>query len=519
MKATKKSPQAPTPTATAAGTLADFRDTAALLAACDQALSGIAIIRGNDGTILYANEHLEQQWGGRQLVGLPMQEAWPELEAFGYFDFIRQVYDTGQPVRYTAFPGFIDRRPSGNLDKAFFNVSVNPYRDTLGAMQGVILHMTETHAPALSDGELLFQEMADGAPALIWMADADRNSYYFNKAWLDFTGRTLEQEQGTGWMEGIHPDDFARCDATIATAHQACQPFRIEYRLRRHDGNYHWIIDSGVPRFASNDTCQGYIGLGIDIHEIKRGRELERMNTLLKKQRAQLVTLNNAKDEFISIASHQLRTPASAVKQYLGLLQQGYVGELTDMQLKMIRAAYDSNQRQLGIIEALLRVAQVDAGKITPSKRTCDIVQLLEDVIEEQQAKFKFRNQGLEYQHPKVSVIASVDQRLLRMVLDNLIDNASKYSEDGTTITVTISQQNNLVTMCVADQGVGISPKDQKKLFQKFSRLANPLSSLVSGSGLGLYWAKKIIDLHGGTIEVESKEGDGSKFIITLPLQ
>lgn len=371
----------------------------------------------------------------------------------------------------------------------------------------------------LEESEQRFREMADVAPVLIWMSGIDKKCFYFNKPWLEFTGRQLFEEQGDGWARGIHPDDKAHCLQVYNTAFEARVPFSMEYRLHRHDGTYRWIIDNGVPRFSGDGDFLGYIGSCTDVDEVKRGKELERMNTLLKKQRAQLVAINNAKDEFISIASHQLRTPASAVKQYIGLLLEGYVGELTDMQLKMITAAFESNQRQLSIIDDLLRVAQVDAGKITLIKRTCDIVQLLDDVIEEQQGKFDKRGQKLIYEHPGTSVIASVDQRLLRMVLENLIDNASKYSPEGKAITVILQQSIGAITLQVKDHGVGIKAKDQKRLFQKFSRLTNPLSSLVSGSGLGLYWAKKIIDLHGGSIGVKSREGRGSTFTISLPLR
>jgi PAS domain S-box-containing protein len=370
----------------------------------------------------------------------------------------------------------------------------------------------------LQESEQRFRELADNAPMLIWMVDSRRQGFYFNRAWLHFTGRTRAQESGDGWTTQIHADDLATAMAIFNQAIEARESFVMEYRLLRHDGAYRWILHQGTPRFDGHGTLLGYIGTCIDIDEVKRGRELARMNTLLKKQRAQLVTINNAKDEFISIASHQLRTPASAVKQYVGLLLEGYVGELSDMQLKMVKAAYDSNQRQLGIIEALLRVAQVDAGKITPIKRTCDIVQLLEDIVREQQVKFTRRQQRLTYEHPQIPLIASVDQRLLRMVIENLIDNASKYSSDGKMVAVILRRKRTAIALQICDEGVGISVPDQSKLFQKFLRLSNPMSSLVSGSGLGLYWAKKIIDLHGGTITVESKEGKGSTFTITLPL-
>jgi PAS domain S-box-containing protein len=369
-----------------------------------------------------------------------------------------------------------------------------------------------------SESERHFRDMADAAPVFIWMSGPDKRCIYLNKSWLAYTGKSFEDELGSGWIDDVHPDDVEQCLQVYTTAFDARVPFSMEYRLRRFDGTYHWMTDNGVPRFSNKGEFLGYIGSCNDIDEARRGKELQRMNTLLKKQRAQLVAINNAKDEFISIASHQLRTPASAVKQYIGLLMEGYVGDLSDMQLKMIHAAFESNQRQLSVIDDLLRVAQVDAGKITLLRRTCDLVQLLDDVVEEQRTKYAAQDQHITYKHPEQPIIASVDQRLLRMVIENLVDNASKYSGQGKTVEITLRQTKRTITLRIKDHGVGISPKDQKRLFQKFSRVANPLTSLVSGSGLGLYWAKKIVVLHGGSIKVTSHEGRGSTFALSLPL-
>lgn len=249
---------------------------------------------------------------------------------------------------------------------------------------------------------------------------------------------------------------------------------------------------------------------------LKRQQQLAHKAVLLTKQRAKLKALNQAKDEFISIASHQLRTPATGVKQYLGMLIQNYAGHLSKQQLTYINTAYENNERQLKIIDNLLQVARIDAGKIQLSKEACDISQLVGEVVEQQLGVFKERNQGLSFKSGKKSMYARIDRQLLRMVLENLIDNAGKYSPAGEKVIVTMSQTPGMVRLQIRDQGFGITKKDQKKLFQKFSRV-EAHADLVSGSGLGLYWAKKIIDLHGGRIELSSEAGKGSTFTITLP--
>ena len=237
----------------------------------------------------------------------------------------------------------------------------------------------------------------------------------------------------------------------------------------------------------------------------------------LIKQRDQLQGLNDAKDEFISLASHQLRTPATSVKQYVGMLRMGYAGQLTKDQLEMLGVAYKNNERQLEIIEDLLRVAKVDAGKVYLDKTSCDLTVQIEKAIKGQAILFKNRGQTVIFDKPKAKMIASVDPKLILMVLENILDNAGKYSKAGKHITIDIRQDKLNTVVTIKDHGVGMHKNDLQKLFKKFSRIENPLSASVKGTGLGLYWAKKILDLHGGTINVTSKTNVGSNFAISMP--
>ena len=231
-----------------------------------------------------------------------------------------------------------------------------------------------------------------------------------------------------------------------------------------------------------------------------------------------LIELNQAKDEFISVASHQLRTPATGVKQYIGMLLEGMVGDLTEAQKGLLMKAYETNERQLKIVSDLLKVARVDAGKVMLRKSETDINQLMADVVREESEIAKNRKQRVRFV-PKKSrpAIAYVDRDTVRMVFENLIDNASKYSDVGAAIEVDVTPHHDSVAVRITDEGVGIDPNDLDRLFEKFSRIHNPLSMQAGGSGLGLYWAKKIIDLHNGTIEVQSKLNEGTAFVIDLP--
>src|SRR5579884_1999049 len=245
--------------------------------------------------------------------------------------------------------------------------------------------------------------------------------------------------------------------------------------------------------------------------------DAEEMTKNLISQRDKLQSLNDAKDEFISLASHQLRTPATAVKQYVGMLQMGYEGQLTKDQLDMLGVAYKHNERQLEIIEDLLRVAKVDAGKVYLDKTYCDVTQQLEKAIDGQAGQFKDRAQTVVFHKPKARMMAIIDPKLLLMVFDNILDNAGKYSKEGKRVIINIHQNKANTIVTVEDDGVGISKADLQKLFKKFIRIDNPLSTSVKGTGLGLYWAKKVLDLHGGTIKATSKINEGSVFEISVP--
>jgi two-component system sensor histidine kinase/response regulator len=228
----------------------------------------------------------------------------------------------------------------------------------------------------------------------------------------------------------------------------------------------------------------------------------------------QLIEINNSKDEFISIASHQLRTPATAVKQYVSMVLDGYMGEITEKQRATLQRAYDGNERQLTIVNDLLKVAQIDAGgmelvinEVDVSSAVTRAVEDLRQIVEERQQKLVVTiEEGLH---------ASIDENSIRMVIDNLIDNASKYSQPGGEVTVELTRSVNDFKLKVKDEGVGVSMPD--RLFQKFSRIDNPLSTEVGGTGLGLYWARSIARMHKGDLFYQPNQPKGSVFTLSIP--
>lgn len=377
---------------------------------------------------------------------------------------------------------------------------------------------------ALVQSEERFRQLADSMPQIVWTATPDGKEDYYNQQWYEFTG-FVPGQKGQSWKKILHPDDVKYCNETWQESIRTGKPFQTEYRFRdRHrPGKYRWFLGRALAIKDNKGNITKWFGTATDIDDIRRTtlrkEELEKLTAALELQRNQLMELNNAKDEFISLASHQLRTPATGVKQYVGMLLEGYVGTLTPEQETMLQYAFESNERQLRIIDDLLKVAHVDAGKIEINKKQCNLVPLVHNVLREQLSAFQARGQKLIYNKPDEPVEASIDTKLIRMVIENLVNNAGKYTPKGKQIKVKVSEKTRpkCAVVSVRDQGVGIDPEDFPKLFRKFSRLRNPLSEEVGGTGLGLYWVKRVIDLHGGNIKVKSAVGKGTTFTLELP--
>jgi PAS domain S-box-containing protein len=188
---------------------------------------------------------------------------------------VARVLSTGRPVAAQEVEMRADAR------RSFLRVGAAPLRGSEGALTGVVVSFDDVTADreaeaALRESEARFRAMADSAPVLIWTAGPDGRCDYFNRPWLEFTGRALEQELGDGWIEGVHPDDRPRCLALYRSGIEARRAFQVEYRLRRRDGEYRWVLDHGAPRFAPDGSFAGFIGSCIDITERREAEERQR---------------------------------------------------------------------------------------------------------------------------------------------------------------------------------------------------------------------------------------------------
>jgi PAS domain S-box-containing protein len=483
-----------------------------------------AIVVHAEGRIMYANRAAASMIGARNAAAL-LDKPIAQFVHPDYLpmvaDRVKQILTGGKPTPLMQ-EKFV-RLDGGIIDVEVISLPIN-YKDKR-AVQVVIRDVTERlqAVEALRESEARLRFMAESLPQKIFTATAEGNVDYFNRQWAEYTGISMEALLRDGVRHRIHPDDLPGSMREWRWALKTGQPMQNEQRLLRADGQYRRHISYVRAMHDEAGNVLRWFGSMTDIEDIERTTEerdkLEQVNARLEEQRLMLININRTKDEFISLASHQLRTPATGVKQFLGMVLDGFAGDVIPEQHRMLERAYESNERQIAIINDLLKVAQADAGKIKLKKKNIDLVQLVQDVLDEQASKFAGRRQKVDFTYRTSPVLVSADASRLRMVLDNLIDNASKYTFEGKSISVKIIPKGGNALIAIRDKGVGISAHDIDKLFHKFMRLDNPLSASVGGSGLGLYWAKKVIDLHGGSIAVTSNTGEGSTFTVCLPVK
>jgi signal transduction histidine kinase len=286
-------------------------------------------------------------------------------------------------------------------------------------------------------------------------------------------------------------------------------------------GNKNWLIEANTDELAGtpevqnrpNNILVGGLLISLLITSFVYLHLLARTRSFAKKEDAEI---QMAKDELLALASHQLRTPATGVKQYMGMLKEGYAGRLNSDQRYLLDKAEESNERQLTTINEMLSVARADAGRLPINKERIDVSGLLKDVIEEQYKLIEERDQKLSVRIPQTPLWANLDPQYFRMAVENIINNASKYTPKKGAIDITLKKVKQDLIISVHDTGVGIPSRHYAMLFKKFSRIPNELTTQVSGTGIGLYLSKYIVEAHGGKLRFISEPGVGSTFEIVI---
>jgi len=240
--------------------------------------------------------------------------------------------------------------------------------------------------------------------------------------------------------------------------------------------------------------------------------ENQRVLRQIKESNAKLRALDEAKDDFISMASHQLRTPLTSVKGYLSMIKEGDAGKITPMQAQMLNQAFFSSQRMVYLIADLLNVSRLRTGKFIIDATPVNLSQMISEEIEQLTEIAKIKSQKLVFKPVKNFPNLMLDDVKTRQVIMNFVDNSLHYTPKGGTIIVSLVNHPTTIEFRVRDNGIGVPPSERPHLFTKFYRAANARKARPDGTGLGLFMAKKVIVAQGGSLIFETKEGRGSTF-------
>jgi PAS domain S-box-containing protein len=363
---------------------------------------------------------------------------------------------------------------------------------------------------ALRESEARFRTMANTAPVMIWMSGPDKLCTFFNKGWLDFTGRSLEQELGNGWAEGVYPEDFDRCLEVYVNSFDARQPFTMEYRLRRSDGEYRWILDIGTPRFAPDSKFLGYIGSCIDITERKQAEAEARQH------REEIAYLSRAAimGEMAGSLAHELNQPLGAIVTNAGaalrfLDRDSLSGEKLREVLQDIVA---DGRRASEVIHTIKGMGRKEEG----TRQILHLNDVIAEVLRLTRSDALAHDcTVLTWLHP---ALPKVEANLVQLqeVFLNLILNAFEASEEvprvrRRVIIRTERDGDGAVRASVRDYGAGLPADKPERVFDRF------FSTKREGMGIGLFIARSIVIAHAGTLWAENAEGGGAQFWLRLP--
>ncbi|MEI6237800.1 MAG: GAF domain-containing sensor histidine kinase [Candidatus Saccharibacteria bacterium] len=246
-------------------------------------------------------------------------------------------------------------------------------------------------------------------------------------------------------------------------------------------------------------------------------KKIEIATTELQKSNAKLVELDEAKDEFISMASHQLRTPLTSVKGYISMLQEGDAGEVNAQQKSFLDQAFLSSQRMVYLIADLLNVSRLKTGKFVIDAKPTYLPDVIASEIKQLTETVKARGLEMKFNKPTEFPMLKLDETKIRQVIMNFADNSVYYTPNGGLITIKLEATDKTIEFTVTDTGIGVPKSEQHKLFTKFYRAGNARKARPDGTGLGLFMAKKVVIAQGGAIIFKTTEGKGSTFGFSFP--
>ncbi len=458
-----------------------------------------AIYRSDDLYIELANDLMLKTWGkDASVIGTKLEDALPELEGQPFIGILKDIFKTGQT--YTATEDRVDLVVDGKLQTYYFNFSYKPIKNQNGevyAIHNMAVDVTDLviARKEIQQREEKFRDLADSMPQFVWTCDKDGKMTYMNDNWYRYTGFDREEDPAIGVKKIIHPNVYAEVETIWEESLKTGNSFEMEYQFLdpRNPEIYRWFLGRAVAAFDDSGNIKQWIGTFTDIDDFKQ--------------------LQTQKDNFLGIASHELKTPLTSLKIYTQFIEKNLVRQNDLKNAQVARKMDDQIDLLTNLISDLLDVTKIQNGKIQLNESEFDFDQLAEEIVAEQQMSARHK---ITFNHSEVGKIFS-DRHRVSQVMSNLISNAVKYSPDADEVIVSTKLVGDHVRFCVKDFGIGIPEDKQKKIFEQYYRVSNAKEHTFPGLGLGLYISSEIIKRTGGRIYVTSNEEKGSDFCFEIP--
>jgi PAS domain S-box-containing protein len=502
------------------------RTRESLYALLQQAPVPIAIVRGEDLRFEFANSAYHHMVSRAELVGRDYCDVFPEARRDGADLRMLAVMRDGVPYHIPEVRRTYDRLGNGVEEEAYFSVSYTPLQETGESVSRLIISAIEltdqvraklTLQAALKERDAALQRLAnserrlqgiiDAAPTTIFTMTPDGKLSFASRSFAVFTGVDSEALLGESWQFAniVHPDDLPLVFASRESSFASTSPFEIQIRLRRADGEYRWHLTRVVPSFDESGTLVEWLGTSTEIGEQKR------IETELNEKQTVLENALQAKDEFLSLVSHELRSPLTVIMGYSRLLARS--NDLSpEEQQEWAREMFSQSRRLNTIIENLLSMARYDGEDASIELEVVLPQQVLASVLNDLRLTI---DRQIHIESAEEGAPAWANTFCLEQILRNLISNAIKYSPAGAPIEISFAEAEDGVLIAVTDHGPGIDSAEATKVFEPFYR--SPSTASTAGVGIGLTVCQRLAAAMGARVALAETSTEGSTFTLWLP--
>jgi|GEM_PF-368387 len=491
-----------------------------------ESLDNVVASVDREGRFLYMNDMAAGQMGStaENLIGKTMNELFPEVSASRQMANIQKVLTEDRGI-VTEGISIVQGMPR------WYRTSIQPIHDEGGRPAQVLINSTDIHDLKTTQDELQelnrtleervqqrtaeVQDLYDNAPAGYHSLDANGNIILVNETELKWLGYSREELAGKPILNMLTPASVKIFKDNFPAFKQRGILKDLELEFIRKDGS---LLPVLINATAVYDENKNYL---LSRSTVMDNTEHKAADEALRHANTEMARAMRMKDEFLASMSHELRTPLNGILGLSEALQLDVYGAMTDKQRSTLVHIENSGRHLLELINDILDVSKIEAGKFELEMATCSLGDICQSSIQLTKGMAGKKQQNVNFTMNPASITLKADGRRLKQVLVNLLSNAVKFTPENGTLGLEVSEDTaeKIVYISVWDNGIGISNEDIKKLFQPFVQLDSSLSRQQTGTGLGLTLVQRLVEMHGGSIEVQSAPGQGSRFTVALSTQ